>query len=181
MATECTLLDELDSWFCAALDTIADPDVRRDVLLLVGGAATVDDVVTVTAGDCVAVHEHLLVYPPSAGGHALPLTPAFVEATGLRPESWPTVRVDPAGDAERLVTALAELDPGVDAERLRDLRMHAWRHELGTYVGVLARCYGSELPALLARGGDCPATRQGAGDIANLVPQQRRAADVLVG
>lgn len=174
MDTECTLLDELDTWFCQALDTITDPDVRRDLLLLVGGAARVDDVVTVTASDCVAVREHLLVYPPSANGHALPLTPAFLDATGLTPECWPEERVDVDGDAERLRRAVAELDASLDAERLRDLRMHAWRHELGSHVGVLARCYGSELPDLLARAGDCPATRQER-DVTSLVPAQRRA------
>jgi hypothetical protein len=42
MTDDCTHLDELDAWFDRALDVVTDPAVRRDVLLLLGGAATVD-------------------------------------------------------------------------------------------------------------------------------------------
>jgi hypothetical protein len=65
----------------------------------------------------------------------------------------------------------------MDEHRLRDLRMHAWKHELGTHVNVLARCYGRALPDLLARGGDCPATRQ---DREIALPRQRSRVAVSV-
>jgi hypothetical protein len=47
--------------------------------------------------------------------------------------------------------------------------MHAWLHELGDHVGVLARCYGAELADLLHRCGSCPAT-----------PPVREVADLAV-
>ncbi|MDQ1713441.1 MAG: hypothetical protein QOE45_2891, partial [Frankiaceae bacterium] len=76
MTEDCTHLDALAAWFGRALDVLTDPAVRRDVLLLVGGAATVAEAVSVTAGDVVAALDHLFVYPPAGGGHSLPLTPA---------------------------------------------------------------------------------------------------------
>jgi hypothetical protein len=190
MTNDCHLLRELDAWFSLALDLLAtQPAVRRDLLLLVGGAARPQDVASVTSNDCEAVADHLLVYPPTAGGRSLPLTPAFVEVTALCPGDFPEHRDDPEGDARAVEEAIATVDaalvrltgclrPG-GADRLRALRMHAWRHELGDHVGVLARCYGRELTDLLDSGGGCPATR-GDRDVADLVPMQRRTAAALV-
>lgn len=189
MDNGCPLLHELDAWFSVALDLLATQhEVRRDVLLLVGGAARVADVARVTAADCEAVADHVLVYPPNAGGRSLPLTPAFVEVTGLSPDAFPAERPDPDADAAAIEEAIATVDAalgrltGLDrpggADRLRALRMHAWRHELGDHVGVLARCYGKELTGLLASAGTCSMTRP-APEIDNLIPLQR-AAEVAV-
>lgn len=177
----CSHLAELDTWFALALDVLAGaPDARRDVLLLVGGAGTPESVAAVTRGDCVTAGEHLFVYPPNDPGHALPLTAAFVEVAGLSPASWPESRDDVAADRAAVVDAIRAVDAALvrimdlprigGAERLRALRMHAWKHELGAHVGVLARCYGAALPRLLAEAGDCAETRPVA------VPQQRSAS-----
>lgn len=179
-------LRELDAWFSLALDLLStQPDVRRDVLLLVGGAGRVEDVARVTRDDCEEVAEHVLVYPPSAGGRSLPLTPDFVEVTGLRAASFPERRDDPDGDANAVEEAIATVDAALaritgfvrptGADRLRALRMHAWRHELGDHVGVLARCYGRELTELLDSSGHCPMTRNDR-EVAHLVPVQRSRA-----
>lgn len=168
--TDCPHLDELDAWFCLALDVLAGvPDVRRDVLLLLGGAGRPEDVANVTRGDCELVAGHLLVYPPGTEGRSLPLTPSFVEVTGLVPEDWPDERTDPAEDAAAIENAIATVDAALarltgivragGSQRLRELRMHAWQHELGDYVGVLARCYGAELTHLIARSGACEVVR----------------------
>jgi hypothetical protein len=181
--TDCVHLRELDAWFSLALDVLAgDEAVRRDVLLLVGGAGTPEQAASVTRDDCEQVADHLVVYPPNAGGRALPLTPAFVEVTGLTPECWPEHRTDPAADAVALTDAIAAVDgalaritgvtrPG-GPEWLRALRMHAWKHELGSHVGVLARFYGRELTTLLTNCGDCPATRTDR-ELTSVVPAQR--------
>ena len=177
--TDCPLLRELDAWFSLALDLLAtEPGVRRDVLLLVGGAASVTDVARVTAADCVTVGDHLLVFPPGADGRSLPLTPAFVEVTGLSAAAWPVHRADPDGDAQAVTHAVATVDAALarisgyarptGPERLRALRMHAWHHELGSHVGVLARCYGGELVDLLSATESCASA-----DVAHLVPLQR--------
>ncbi|HEU0132911.1 MAG TPA: hypothetical protein VFQ85_18165 [Mycobacteriales bacterium] len=186
----CPLLRELDAWFALALDVLAgDAAVRRDVLLLVGGAGTPAAVASVTSADCEPVDGHLFVYPPVWDGRSLPLTAGFVEVSGLGPGSWPAERTDPAADARAVESAVAAVDgalariTGVVREggwqRLRLLRMHAWRHELGGHAGVLARCYGRELPELLDAAGDCPATRRDR-DVADLVPAQRAARVVAV-
>jgi hypothetical protein len=185
MSEACPLLRELDAWFAVALDLLSgDPDVRRDVLLLVGGAGTPATVSRVTRGDCHEQHDLLFVYPPNAPGRALPLTPAFAEVAGLSPESFPFFRNDPAGDEEAVVAAVDAVDAalarlsGVERDggpdRLRSLRMHAWKHELGAHVGVLARCYGSELPELLSEAGTCPET-----PAAQAIPSQRTARVVM--
>ena len=190
MDNDCPLLRELDAWFCLALDLLAtEPGVRRDVLLLLGGAGRVDDVVHVTADDCLDVAEHLFVYPPTAGGLSLPLTPAFVEVTELTASAWPQDRPDPEADAHAVENAIATVDAALyrlsglsrptGPERLRQLRMHAWRHELGGQVGVLARCYGDELSALLEAGGRCPDTRDR--EVAHLIPAQRAKESIPVG
>ena len=179
----CPHLNELDAWFALALDLLAGaPDVRRDVLLLVGGAGTPDSVAAVTRDDCVAVDDHVFVYPPNEPGRALPLTAAFVEVANLSPACWPTTRNDVAADEAAVVTAVRAVDAAMlrltdlprvgGADRLRALRMHAWKHELGAHVGVLARCYGGALQRLLAEAGDCAETRSAA------VPAQRVAARV---
>ena len=173
MSTECPLLTVLDTWFETALDTITDPAVRRDVLLLVGGAARLDEVVTVTRDDCTVAGDHLFVYPPDGGGRSLPLTPTFLDAVELGPDEWPDERLDPDADAEAVRRALDGIDPRLDAEALRLLRMHAWRHELGTGVEVLERCYGDELTDLLAQCGDCPTTRHHGRDTEDLIPMPR--------
>jgi hypothetical protein len=185
MTNDCRLLREIDAWFSLATDMLAtEPAVLRDVMLLVGGASRVEDVASVTAADCEEVSEHMLVYPPAAGGRSLPLTPGFVEGTGLRASDFPERRDDPEGDARALHTAIATVDAAMarlgvvrptGAGRLRELRMHAWRHELGDHVGVLARCYGRELNDLLDSAGTCPMTRTDR-DVAGLVPVQRRVA-----
>jgi hypothetical protein len=180
MSEACPLLRELDAWFAVALDLLAgDPGVRRDVLLLLGGAGTPAAVARVTSGDCVEQHDLLFVYPPNQPDRALPLTPAFAEAAGLSSSAFPFFRNDPAGDEAAVVTAVAAVDAalarltGVERaggpDRLRSLRMHAWKHELGAHVGVLARCYGSELPHLLSGAGTCPETPAAA-----TLPAQRR-------
>jgi hypothetical protein len=180
---DCTYLRELDAWFSLALDVLAGtPGVRRDVLLLVGAAATPADVACVTSADVEEVDGHLFVFPPNAGGRSLPLTAGFAEATGLTAASWPETRTDVAADEAAVRDAIAAVDAALaritgivrleGPENIRSLRMHAWRHELGSHVGVLARCYGRALPALLATSGSCPATRQGQ-DVAVLVPAQR--------
>jgi hypothetical protein len=166
----CPHLNELDAWFALALDLLAGaPDVRRDVLLLVGGAGTPDSVAAVTRDDCVAVDDHVFVYPPNEPGRALPLTAAFVEVAGLSPSSWPVARDDVAADKAAVLEAIRAVDAALvrlldlprigGAARLRALRMHAWKHELGAHVGVLARCYGAVLPRLLAEAGECDETR----------------------
>lgn len=186
MSNDCHLLRELDAWFSLAMDMLeTEPAVLRDVMLLVGGASRVEDVASVTAADCEEVADHMLVYPPTAGGRSLPLTPGFLEGTGLRASEFPAHREDPAADAEAIHAAVATIDAALTrltgfvrptgADRLRELRMHAWRHELGTHVGVLARCYGRELGDLLDSGGTCPMTRAHR-DVADLVPAQRRVA-----
>ena len=190
MDNDCPLLRELDAWFSLALDMlVTEPDVRRDVLLLLGGAGRAEDVAHVTRDDCEAVADHLLVYPPTAGGRSLPLTPAFLDVTELTPDAFPEHRDDPDGDSARIEGAIATIDaalaritgltrPG-GVERLRLLRMHAWRHELGDSVGVLARCYGRELIDLLDSAGHCPGTRSDR-DVAALVPLQRAVTSVAV-
>jgi len=185
MDNDCALLRELDAWFSLALDMLAtQPAVRRDVMLLLGGAGRVEDVARVTAADCENVADHLLVYPPDAGGRSLPLTPAFVEVTGLRAGDWPEHREDPRADAEAVERAITTVDAALaritgfprptGAERLRTLRMHAWRHELGDHVDVLVRCYGEDLFEMLDRGGCCPIIRTER-EVANLIPLQRPA------
>lgn len=186
MTNDCHLLRELDAWFSLAMDMLeTEPAVLRDVMLLVGGASRVEDVASVTSADCEDVAEHMLVYPPAAGGRSLPLTPGFVEGTGLRASDFPEHREDPAADAQAIDDAIATVDAALSrltgfvrptgAGRLRELRMHAWRHELGDHVGVLARCYGRELNDLLESSGTCPMTRTHR-DVAGLVPMQRRVA-----
>ena len=64
-------------------------------------------------------------------------------------------------------------------ERLRALRMHAWRHELGDHIGVLARCYGGELRELVDLSGTCPVIRADR-DVASLIPLQRPVSVVAV-
>ena len=184
MPSDCPLLRELDAWFSLALDVLGgNPQARRDVLLLVGTAAAAADVAAVTRRDCEEYGEHLFVYPPSLGGRSFPLTPAFVEVTGLTRASLPEVRTAPEEDAAAIERAVATVDaalaritgvvrPG-GSDRVRLLRMHAWKHELGGHVGVLARCYGAALPDLLARSGDCAVTC-GNSDVSALVPAQRR-------
>jgi hypothetical protein len=183
MDIDCPLLTELDAWFSLALDVLDGvPEVRRDVLLLVGGAGRAEHVAAVTWADCVEVAGHVVVYPPNARGHALPLTPDFVEVTGLSPDAWPDKRADAAADAAAVEAAIEAVDGALaritgvvrtgGADRLRELRMHAWRHELGSHVGVLARFYGSELKPLLECSGDCPATRADR-EISDLVPSPR--------
>jgi hypothetical protein len=180
MSNQCPHLRELDAWFSLALDLLAtEPAVRRDVLLLVGGAGSLDDVVTVTRDECEAVAEHLIVYPAGAAGQSLPLTPSFLAVTGLTPADWPAGRDGSDADKRAVETAIATVDAALarlsgtvragGAERLRELRMHAWLHELGDHVGVLARCYGAELTDLLHRCGSCPAT-----------PPVREVADLAV-
>lgn len=186
MTNDCHLLRELDAWFSLAMDMLeTEPALLRDVMLLVGGASRVEDVASVTSADCEEVAEHMLVYPPTAGGRSLPLTPGFLEGTGLRASDFPEARDDAAADAEAIHDAIATIDAALTrltgfvrptgAERLRELRMHAWRHELGDHVGVLARCYGRELTDLLDSGGSCPMTRADR-DVANLIPMQRKVA-----
>lgn len=186
MTNDCHLLRELDAWFSLATDLLAtEPDVLRDVMLLVGGASRAEDVASVTAADCEQVAGHMLVYPPTAGGRSLPLTPGFVEGTGLSASDFPAHRADPVADAQAVEHAIATVDAALarltgyarptGADRLRELRMHAWRHELGGHVGVLARCYGRELSGLLDSGGTCPMTRADR-DVADLVPAQRGVA-----
>lgn len=163
MDTTCAHLDELDAWFSLALE-LPEPGVRRDVLLLLGGAGTVADIVSVTRDDCEAVGGYLIAYPGD-GGRSLPLTPDFVDVTGLAPEDWPAER-DHAADAAAVVDAIAAIDAALEehtgtvrpggAERLRELRLHAWLHELGPYAGVLTRCYGPDVLDLLGRNGSCP-------------------------
>jgi hypothetical protein len=169
MTNDCPHLRELDAWFSLALDVLAtEGDVRRDVLLLLGGAGSVEDVVTVTRDECEAVAGHLIVYPEGATGRSLPLTPTYLGVTHLTPADWPAERTDPARDRAAVETAIATVDGALarlsgtvragGADRLRELRMHAWLHELGAHVGVLGRCYGPELTDLLARCGSCPST-----------------------
>jgi hypothetical protein len=182
---DCEYLRELDAWFSLALDVLAGtPDVRRDVLLLVGGAGTPAEVATVTRSDVEEVGGHLFVYPPNADGRSLPLTEGFAEVTGLTPASWPLDRSSVAAAEAAVVDAVAAVDAALaritrvdrptGPERLRALRMHAWCHELGGHVGVLARCYGRALPSLVASAGTCPMTRRD--EVSLLVPAQRSAA-----
>lgn len=185
---DCAFLREIDAWFSLALDVLAGtPGVRRDVLLLVGGAGTPAEVAAVTRGDVEEVGGHLFVYPSNAGGRSLPLTAGFAEATGLAPSSWPVARGDAAADEAAVVDAIAAVDAALaritgvlreeGPERLRALRMHTWQHELGPHVAVLARCYGRALTSLVATAGTCPATRRDR-DVALFVPRQRSAARV---
>lgn len=189
MHTDCPLLRELDAWFSLALDMLAtQPAVRRDVLLLLGGAGRVEDVAHVTAADCEEVADHLLVYPPNAGGLSLPLTPAFLDVTELRSSDWPEHRHDPGADADAVERAIATVDGALaritgyprptGADRLRMLRMHAWRHELGAHVEVLVRCYGDDLFDLLENSGGCPVIRTER-EVANLIPLQRPTAHAV--
>jgi hypothetical protein len=182
---DCAYLRELDAWFSLALDVLAgEPGVRRDVLLLLGGAGTPADVACVTRDDVEEVGGHLFVYPPTGEGRSLPLTAGFAEVTRLVPESWPAYREDVAADEAAVVSAIAAVDAALErltgtprprgAERLRELRMHAWRHELGPHVGVLARCYGGALPSLVNGSGSCPET--GPVDVSLLVPRQHSRA-----
>ncbi|HEX8004692.1 MAG TPA: hypothetical protein VF519_18550 [Mycobacteriales bacterium] len=182
---DCAHLRELDAWFSLALDVLAGtPDVRRDVLLLLGAAGTPAEVAAVTAADVEEVGGHLFVYPPNAGGRSLPLTAGFAEVTGLVAGSWPESRPDVAAAEAEIVSAVAAVDAALarltgvaregGPERLRALRMHAWRHELGDHAGVLARCYGRALTELLASSGTCPATRR-ENEVAVLVPAPRPA------
>ncbi|MDQ1711832.1 MAG: hypothetical protein QOE45_1282 [Frankiaceae bacterium] len=170
MTEACPHLRELDAWFALALDVLAgNPTVRRDVLLLLGGAGTPATVASVTREDCVMQDGLLFVYPPAAAGGCLPLTPAFADAAGLTPDAWPLARTDAAADEADVITAVRAVDAAVvritdlarigGPARLRALRMHAWKHELGQHIDVLARCYGPELPRLLAEAGDCAQTR----------------------
>jgi hypothetical protein len=185
---DCPSLRELDAWFCLALDVLAGaPDVRRDVLLLLGGAGTPAEVACVTRGDVEEVGGHLFVYPPVANGRSLPLTAGYAEVTGLAAVDWPEERADAAADEAAVVEAVAAVDAALarisglprqgGADRLRALRMHAWQHELGSHVGVLARCYGRALPALVEAGGSCHATRR---DREVVVPMQRGRREVAV-
>jgi hypothetical protein len=185
MPSDCPLLRELDSWFTVALDVLGGADaVRRDVLLMVGGAATPAQVASVTRADCEAYDEYLLVYPPVAGGRSFPLTPAFVDVTSFTADSLPELRRSPGADEAAVVEGIATVDAALERltglvrptgpERVRLLRMHAWKHELGSHVGVLARCYGSELVELLERSGECPSTRTDR-DLASLIPAPRGA------
>jgi hypothetical protein len=182
--TDCPHLRELDAWFSLALDVLAtEHDVRRDVLLVLGGAGRVEDVVGVTRDECEAVADHLIVYLSGAAGHSLPLTPGFLGVTELTPDDWPEYRADRAADAAAVETAIATVDAALarlsgavragGPERLRELRMHAWLHELGEHVDVLDRCYGAELTELLLRCGSCPATHRER-EVADLVPPARR-------
>lgn len=184
--TDCAYLRELDAWFSMALDVLAGtPEVRRDVLLLLGGAGTPADVAAVTRGDVEEVGGHLFVYPPTASGRSLPLTAGFAEVTELTAASWPESREDAAADEAAVVEAVAAVDAALaritgavregGPDRLRVLRMHAWQHELGAHVGVLARCYGRALTSLVATSGTCPATRHDR-DVALRVPAQRASA-----
>jgi hypothetical protein len=184
MTETCPHLRELDAWFSLALDLLgSEPAVRRDVLLLVGGAGRLDDVVRVRRDDCEEFAGHLFAFPPDASGHSLPLTPGFLEVTELTAADWPAEREDPRADADAVEATIATIDGALariggavragGPERLRELRMHAWLHELGDHVGVLARCYGAELTALLNACGGCPATRYER-EVA-LVPHPRRA------
>lgn len=184
MPSDCPLLRELDAWFSVALDILGGAEtVCRDVLLLVGGAATPAQVASVTSADCEPVGDYLLVYPPNAGGRSFPLTPDFAEVSGLTREALPALRPSPEAAERAVVEGIATVDAALERltgvtrpsgpERIRLLRMHAWKHELGPHVGVLARCYGSELTELLARSGDCAATRPRP-DVTRLVPAQRR-------
>ncbi len=180
----CTHLRELDAWFALALDLLeSERGVRRDVMLLVGGAGRLDDVVRVTRDDCEAFAGHIFAFPPDASGHSLPLTPPFLDVTGLTTQDWPEERADADADANAVETAVATVDAAFarligtvragGSQRLRELRMHAWLHELGDHVGVLARCYGPELTTLLNSCGGCPATRHDR-EVA-LVPRPHRA------
>jgi hypothetical protein len=190
MTNDCPLLRELDAWFSLALDMLStQPGVRRDVLLLLGGAGRVEDVAHVTSADCEEVADHLLVYPPNARGRSLPLTPGFLEVTELHADVWPDHRDDPEADAHAIENAIAVVDAALTritgyvrptgVDRLRALRMHAWRHELGDHVGVLARCYGRELRELLESGGSCPMIR-GDREVAGLIPLQQQVTPVAV-
>lgn len=187
---DCTHLRQLDAWFSLAMDVLAGtPDVRRDVLLLVGGAGTPAEVATVTRADVEEVGGHLFVYPPNAGGRSLPLTADFAEVTGLTPSSWPETRANALADEAAVVDAIAAVDAALaritgvvragGPERVRALRMHAWQHELGSHVRVLARCYGRALLDLVAMAGTCPVTRSER-EVAVFVPAQRsRVARVI--
>lgn len=185
--TDCAYLRELDAWFSLALDVLAGtPDVRRDVLLLLGAAGTPAEVAAVTRADVEEIGGHLFVYPPNANGRSLPLTAGFAEVTELTAASWPGAREDAAADEAAIVDAVAAVDAALaritgavregGTDRLRVLRMHAWQHELGAHVSVLARCYGRALTSLVATAGTCPATSRPDRDVALLVPSQRSAA-----
>ena len=189
MTNDCPRLGEIDAWFSLALDLLAtQPEVRRDVLLLLGGPGRVSDVARVTAADVEDAAGYVIVYPPSAPHLSLPLTPAFVEATGLYPHAWPARRDTPEADAAAIDAAIATVDAALTrltgmvrptgAGRLTALRMHAWRHELGGNVTVLARYYGEELTGLLRASPSCPATR--ADDtLTSLIPLQRQVTPVV--
>lgn len=183
---DCPALRELDAWFCLALDVLAGtPDVRRDVLLLLGGAGTPAEVASVTRADVEEVGGHLFVYPPNADGRSLPLTAGYAEVTGLVAADWPEERADAAADESAILEAVTAVDAALaritgttregGADRLRSLRMHAWQHELGSHVGVLARCYGRALPSLVEAGGRCEETAR---DV--VVPMQRERRSVAV-
>lgn len=190
MSNDCASLRELDAWFSLALDVLAgDAAARRDVLLLLGGAGTPAEVACVTRADVETVGGHLFVYPPNAGGRSLPLTAGYAEVTGLTAEDWPEERADVEADEEAVRAAIAAVDAALaritgserdgGPDRLRLLRMHAWQHELGAHVGVLARCYGRALPSLVEAAGTCPATRPER-EIARVVPMQRERREVAV-
>lgn len=158
MPNDCPLLTELDTWFSLATDLLAPrPGVLRDVLVVVGAAGRVSDVASVTAADCQESGGYVFVYPPTAPHLSLPLTPAFVAATGLLPAAWPAFRANPAADAIEVERAIAAVDAvyarrvgrvrPAGPDRLVELRMHAWRHELGSSFGVLARFYGDLVTA----------------------------------
>lgn len=188
MTNDCPLLRELDAWFSLALDLLAtQPDVRRDVLLLLGGPGRAADVAHVTRSDAEESAGYVVVYPPTSPHLSLPLTRAFVEATGLYPHAWPERRDSPVADAVAVEEAIATVDAALarltgtfrpaGADRLIALRMHAWRHELGGHVTVLARYYGAELASLLKGSLPCPGLRT---DTAHLVPMQRQVTSIGV-
>jgi hypothetical protein len=178
--TDCPLLRELDAWFSMALDVLSgDPGARRDALTMLGGALTAEHAAALTRDDLVEVDGYAFAY--LSDGRGIPLTPAYLEVTGLTATDWPDEPRDPreVEDAVAAVDgALARISGAVregGVDRLRALRMHAWLHELGPHFGVLARCYGSELTSLLASGGACPATRREQQEVAIDIPRQRGA------
>ncbi len=177
--TDCPLLRELDAWFSMALDVLSgDPGARRDALAMLGGALTAEDAAALTRDDMVEVEGYVFAYLPD--GRGIPLTPAYLDVTGLTAADWP----DEPRDVRDVLDSVAAVDGALarisgmvregGVDRLRALRMHAWLHELGSHFGVLARCYGSELTTLLAAGGACPATRKEQ-EVAIEIPRQRGA------
>jgi hypothetical protein len=85
--------------------------------------------------------------------------------------------VDAVAAVDGALARLSGTDRAGGVERLRALRMHAWQHELGAHVAVLARCYGGALTSMVATSGSCPSTRR---DATPPVPAQRRAPGRVV-